>query len=639
MSFPQFAFNNVKRNARAYFAYFLSSAFMVMIFFTFAVFVYHPDIGQLPMGPLKRAVLQISEGVIFVFAIFFVLYSIGMFLKSRQREFGLLLLLGATSSQINRLVFMENMLIGAGSIVTGIAGGLLLSKLFLLCGTRLMEIRELPFYWPTAAIWLTAVSFSLLFAGISLFTLFFIHKKNVAELLQGSHRPKKEPRSSLFLTVVGMMLLTVGFLALYAGKLSPKLVLLAAATGIAATYFFYSQLSVLVIRLLKRSRKALWRGTNLLWVSELAYKMKDNARILFLVTVVTSIASMSASFVLAVDETNRKEYENNPFAIEYYSFGEQPAEQELAAINELLDGEGVSYQSVKVENLYRRTVHDAIPSVEIIAASRFNRLAAAMNLPEAAPDNGEAILISGPAQPSHGPAVPGDKITLDSGHTVSVTKVFEREALPFMSWASILIVNDSSYRTIQGNAKSSVLFVYHVPEWNNGAPSGTDSPEAVIGAKLKNRLQEYREPHGSSNSFSIRIWSYLNLKQATALFSFIGIFIAFLFSVSSASFLYFKLHTELAADSRMYHALSKIGLSASEMRISATLQIGLLFFMPIVISTVQTLIVMRPVLGTMYVYSVYKPVLVVSAAFLGAQTVYFSLVRSRYLHRLKRMMV
>lgn len=32
MSFPQFAFNNVRRNARAYIAYFLSSSFMVMVF-------------------------------------------------------------------------------------------------------------------------------------------------------------------------------------------------------------------------------------------------------------------------------------------------------------------------------------------------------------------------------------------------------------------------------------------------------------------------------------------------------------------------------------------------------------------------------------------------------------------------------
>lgn len=41
MNFPQFAFNNVRRNSRAYFAFFLSSAFMVMIFFSYSVFIYH----------------------------------------------------------------------------------------------------------------------------------------------------------------------------------------------------------------------------------------------------------------------------------------------------------------------------------------------------------------------------------------------------------------------------------------------------------------------------------------------------------------------------------------------------------------------------------------------------------------------
>ena len=33
VSFPQFAFNNVRRNARQYFAYLLSGSFMVMIFY------------------------------------------------------------------------------------------------------------------------------------------------------------------------------------------------------------------------------------------------------------------------------------------------------------------------------------------------------------------------------------------------------------------------------------------------------------------------------------------------------------------------------------------------------------------------------------------------------------------------------
>ena len=42
MTFRRFAFNNVVRNKRLYAAYFLSSMFTVMVFFTFAIFAFHP---------------------------------------------------------------------------------------------------------------------------------------------------------------------------------------------------------------------------------------------------------------------------------------------------------------------------------------------------------------------------------------------------------------------------------------------------------------------------------------------------------------------------------------------------------------------------------------------------------------------
>ena len=44
MTFWQFAFKNVTRNARAYFAYFVSSAFSIAIFFSFAVYLFHPKL-------------------------------------------------------------------------------------------------------------------------------------------------------------------------------------------------------------------------------------------------------------------------------------------------------------------------------------------------------------------------------------------------------------------------------------------------------------------------------------------------------------------------------------------------------------------------------------------------------------------
>ncbi|SCW63444.1 putative ABC transport system permease protein [Paenibacillus tianmuensis] len=648
MSFRQFAFNNVKRNSRAYFAYFISSAFMVMIFFTYAVFIYHPRMEQIPIGKLARAGMQAAEYVILLFAFFFIFYSISMFLKVRNMELGILFILGATPAQVNRLIFFENMLIGFASILTGIAGGLLLSKLFLLFSTKMTEMKELPFYWPTKALLLTVASFSTLFICISLFTLVFVQKIKVFELLQGNKAPKKEPRASVFMSFTGTVMLAVGLVSLRMETLTPSKIFVAAAAGIAGTYLFYSQFSVYMVRLLKRSRKALWRGTNLLWISEIAYKIKDNARILFMITVVTSIACMSSSLVLAMAQANYQSYINNPFALNYYSLQNEYSEGDLKEINRHLNAAGVTYNQIKVTTQrikVKTSVHSVDQNkdsiVEVIAASNINELSAFMNiLPNKRLDNEGSFLIYN----SNGSALadkrPPYAITLESGQTLSINDIYKNEAIASLGFrdTNLLVVSRDEYEELKDKRRESIIYVYYVPEWNDQSPK-SESPEALISIDLEKWFQERIGQHQTANFFSTRMGSYLNAERGTSLFNFIGIFIALIFSISSASFLYFKLHTELLADSKMVLTLSKIGLSTAEMKTSATLQIGLLFFVPIVISTIQTLVVLRPILETMYINTLYTPVLIASSLFLGVQSVFFLIVRSRYLRRLDKAMV
>ncbi|GAA4876032.1 ABC transporter permease YxdM [Paenibacillus vulneris] len=636
MSFPQFVKINLKRNAHAYFAYFISNSMTVMIFFSFAIFAFHPEIGQIPLGFKKRAALLLAEFVIFLFAMFFVAYSTRMFVKSRHREFGLLLVLGAHPRQIGRLVRLESMAIGTGAILIGMAGGLLLSKLFLLIAVKNTDMRELSFYWPILAIWVTIVSFSGLFAALSWFTLLLIRKSSVKELLQGSGSSPKEPAASITLSLTGIALLAGSCLLLQADKLAPKHVFLAAALGIAGTYLFYSQLSVLMIRLLMRSRKAVWRGINLLWLSEMAYKLKDNARILFLVTVVTSIACMSVSIVLSLNLSNRDSYRTNPFAFQYFSFNDEQTGRDLEKINRLLEDAKADYQELKVETSFKGTSHPSAASVEVIAASSFNKLAAPMNLDEASLADGQAILVRSPGTTAGRNR--SDQVILHSGPTLHIAKVLVHP-LPFLTLTNMLVVNDSTYQSIKKGAEVKTVFLYYVPTWNSGQLPEAESPEAVIGGKLEQRLEATDLYHPGSNRIFMRAREYWSLKQAFSLFCFIGFFVALIFSAASASFLYFKLHSDLASARDKYRALSKLGLSERDMGRAATRQIGLLFFVPVLVSSVQTLIVMRPILETMYVYTIYEPILATSALFLGAQTLYFFLVRSRYLRRLKKMTV
>lgn len=142
-----------------------------------------------------------------------------------------------------------------------------------------------------------------------------------------------------------------------------------------------------------------------------------------------------------------------------------------------------------------------------------------------------------------------------------------------------------------------------------------------------------------SGFFTTRYADFEEFRQTTALFTFLGIFIGLIFSISSASFLYFRLHTDLEADGKMVHSLSKMGLSFQEMKRSSTIQIAVLFFFPILISIVETLVVVKPFLTEFGITNYTVPVLTVFGAFLLAQTFYFFVIRSRYISSLRKMMV
>ncbi len=121
--------------------------------------------------------MTISEVVIVFFSFFFLLYSIGTFLKVRKKQFGILTVLGISQKQLKRLIFLENMLIGILSIFFGIQLGLVFSQFFLLVTAKITHVPGLYLYWPAGAIILTIVIFLGLFILVSSFTPMLIRTR------------------------------------------------------------------------------------------------------------------------------------------------------------------------------------------------------------------------------------------------------------------------------------------------------------------------------------------------------------------------------------------------------------------------------------------------------------------------------
>lgn len=391
MNFRQFAINNVVRNKRIYLAHFLSSTFSVMIFFTYALLLFHPDLKDGLKGSSNTVTMLANQGfliaeiIIFIFSFLFLLYSVGSFLKTRKKEFGIFQIIGMTRKQMNRLLFMENMCIGLAAIVAGVGLGMIFAKLILLiCGSMLAVEESLRFYFPLKAIALSVGAFLLLFVVIALSSSLLMRKGSLIDLVKSEEKPKPEPKASRLLALLSVILIGGGYAGVFAFvwiTYSFPLLLGSVVLVIAGTYLLFTQLSVYAIRALKGNKRLFFRKTNLLFLSELTYRMKDNAVMFFMVSVISASAFTGIGTMLAIADPGLSSM-TNPYAFTYQNSWEtSSAERQIRKIEETLIDNEVPYQKGSYIPLFDGEGN------YIIKLSEYNHLAKALGYKERTLEN------------------------------------------------------------------------------------------------------------------------------------------------------------------------------------------------------------------------------------------------------------
>ncbi|SFX07824.1 putative ABC transport system permease protein [Thermoactinomyces sp. DSM 45891] len=650
MRFRQFAFNNIRRNTFTYIAYFLSSSFAVMTFFTYLIFVFHPDITKTPIGLPASYGMKVAAVITFIFSFLFVLYSISAFLKARLKEFGILTILGAHRKQLNYLIFLENMFIGTTSVITGMFCGLLFSKLFLLFGENVLDLK-LPMYVPMNAIWITIAAFMGLFLILSFMTTILIRQRRALEMVQGSTKPKKEPKASIWLVLLSVVsLILTPILVLQGGFINLSLALLFDMIGL---YFFFTQLFVFIIRLLKKNRRYSWYGLNILWITELAYKMKDSARMFFMITIVATMACTTAGSVLAIQRYIEYTYTENPFAYTVHYFDlDTEANKKIIHVAEKLEQtlkkEGISYQKFRLNTVDIRFQH--LGYLGLIRQSEYQEIAKTLSCPNVSLQDREALFIPSNLAPINESINKLTHLTFVNqklSSKVERLKIKHQYPESLLQRENLVVVNDHTYDQIIEALASDPYTLnqidqYLLPKWNDQVLPDVNSPEVQMGIELSKWEETFFDNDKVARDGFImsRAEDYYSLKQVTSLTIFIGTFIIAIFSIFIASFLYFKLFIDLQQDQRYYHELSKMGLSHKEMRRAATKQIAILFYIPLFFSGIQTLVALSALNPLFPVAtSTISTGLWAIGIFIAIQTVYFLIVRSRYLAQLKKVMV
>lgn len=641
MTFRQFAFNNIFRNKRTYAAHFLSSAFSIMIFFTYALLLFHPDLqGELQstsatISSFGTLGFRISQGLIFIFSFFFILYSVSSFLKTRKKEFGILMMQGMSMRQLKKLLLIENMLIGFGSICIGILIGLIFSKLVLLISASVLMINNgLPFYIPVQAVLLTVITFLFLFLIVSLVTFKMVKVTELVELIQAEEKPKPEPKSSILLSLLALISIGCGYISVFRFISSHSFIMLGIGVllVIIGTYFLYTQCSVYILHLAKRSESFFLKRTNILTFSELIYRMKDNATMFFIVSIISAVAFTAIGTTAALGNRDLVRM-TNPYTFLYVSFEtDKEVEKNLSTIKKHLADANIPYRMASSSNKYTES------NVYVIKLSEYNELARALGYQQETIEKEDEILLIPGMVSQKQEFRNGDYkknievIQGDWTKTFRVKKAVENLVLPHDTRSIYIAVQDHVYDGIPvspdqddiGDQNRTYGFV--VDDW-------------MKTKEISNQLNSIFEKDVSKDNFYFQalILDLLSAKQTNGLLLMASVLVGIVFFTFAASFIYFRLYTDLDRDQQQYKMISKMGLSKRELKKVVTRQLLLMFFLPIVVAVIHT-VVAYTALQQLVDFSILNSSIIILISFICIQVLYFFITRWRYLQKLYKTM-
>ncbi|MGU3368802.1 FtsX-like permease family protein [Bacillus mycoides] len=650
MTFWQFAFKNVTRNSRAYFAYFLSSSFSIAVFFSFAVYLFHPKLQNFTMISEISGLMIFSEVVIVLFSFFFLLYSIGSFLKVRKKQFGILTVLGISKKQLHRLVFTENILIGILSIFFGMQFGFVFSQFFLLVTAKITHVPGIYLYIPTNAFILTTIVFLGLFIAVSAFTPMLIRTKKALHLLKTNNVKQKERKPSIFVSLFGAICLLGGYVLAgnpkYFFSINPQVGVIYMISSIfviptlvtIGTYFFFSQISFLLIYILKKRRSFYMKRINMLWISDLTSRIRTNINMLFIVAMLSTIAFTMITFLYGFGKFTKLDVtRSSPFPFSYFSYDANPfANEHLTWLEQQLQKENFSYKKIKAD-LYETPLKEdegvtAYNDIYAMKQSDYNRLAASLRMKQLFLSDNEAYVLTGSAYftlfSEFEPSYNRKSITLSSTKTTLQVKGYEQVgAIPSDFSYQTLILPDIVINNLPSTTKHVSAYNYNVQNWEKTYEIANDFMK-----KIQKDRQEFQYEGPLIRSYESADSLY-RITSGSAAYFLIGTFLGVIFFIGAGSVLYFRMYTDLTNEQEKYVAISKIGVTDAEMKRSATIQLSILFFVPYVMASIHTMFATK-MLQDVIDLSLFKEISAVLIIFGVVEIVFFLFIRSFYMQKL-----
>ena len=623
--YPKLAWDGIRKNKRFYLPYILTCIGMVMMFYIIHYLAAMPTIKDMPGGDTMEMVLGLGTWVVALFAVIFLFYTNSFLMRRRQKEFGLYNMLGMGKNHLSLLLLWENGILFVISMVGGLLGGILLSKmaelfmLMLLGGEVTYTLRIDP-----DAFGDTWVIFIPVFALIFLKGLIQIRRSSAIALIKSETVGEKPPKANYLFGIAGILILAGAYYIALSIK-SPLIAMawffLAVCMVIVATYLLFISGSVMLCRLLQKNKRYYYKPNHFVSISSMVYRMKRNgaglASICILCTMVLVIMMGAGSLYVGQEESLNTRYPHE-FA---------------ASVDFLTEGETKRYSEEKADYFYAQ-VDEVLNSYDVT------------------PENAEQVLSTTATGMLKDGALILDPSTVDAANTETMEYVTQIYLIPLRAYnqcmgtdktlnsgevflhcvrrtydAPVITLSDGTVLTVKehltdmmgsGEAAMQIIpsmfivtdDIEAVMESFNkelGSMSGeykcrlevsysfdadlSEEQQMELGEAIRERVRELDYTgDGGFCSYNVECKAE-ERADFYGLFGgifFLGIFLSILFLAATVLIIYYKQVTEGYEDEARFEIMRKVGMTAKDIRKSINSQMLTVFFLPLVTAAVHT---------------------------------------------------
>lgn len=628
--FFKMAVKNIRANKQLYLPYMISSILTVAMFSQMVALLNNDFVQE--RNPTLITLFGLGAIVIGLFSFIFTMYTNSFLIKRRKKEIGLYGILGLEKKHVGRILFLETIIVGFGSILIGLLIGLLFGRLFFLLLNYLLQLPEVMSYTTSwKGMGMTVILFILIFFVAYLYNVSQVTFSNPIKLLKGEKEGEKEPKSNWLLLILGIGSLGYGYwISVTISDPVAAMIqfFFAVILVIIGTFCLFTAGSIFVLKAMKKNKQLYYQPRAFISISGMLYRMKQNA------TGLANISVLSCMVIIALATTTtiyvgtedtlamRFPAENN---VTVYSFGEEvKVEQVQESVEDVINVINENTEEVAVENqeqyihanLFGKMKEDyfevgldlegglTMPdTLLLISLDDYNRLTQSN---DTLADNQVYI--------HHSADYQNETIKLSSLEfdTVILEKNMDMFPIEESISGSYLIVVPSKevmqaiLSAYQAEATDYLNGdVYGSIQWDT---SGTEEEKASYIERISEKISNGDfVARYESRSAGRDEWYTMN-----GGFLFLGIFLGLLFTIGTVLITYYKQISEGYDDRERFQIMQKVGLDKDMIRSTSRSQVVWMFMLPLIVATVHTVFAYPIIHKLLMIFGIFSHTVLIS---------------------------